>query len=97
MTRKIYDVNDVVRCSAAFTADDVAVDPTNVFFTVKDPASDSTTYQYGVDGELVKDSTGNYHVDVSADRSGDYAYRFYSTGSRQAGGERRFHVRHTLL
>jgi hypothetical protein len=39
---------------------------------------------YGVGAELVKDSTGVYHVDIDADEAGKWLYRFYSTGTGQA-------------
>jgi len=89
----VYDRGDLIRCSAAFTdADDNAQDPTAVYFKFKDPGGNITTYTYGSDAELVKDSTGNYHVDVNADEVGTWYYRFYSTGTGQAAGESEFDI-----
>ena len=91
-----YDKGDLVRCAAAFTnTAGTAIDPTAVLFKVKDPSGNITTYTYLTDAELVKDSTGNYHVDVDADEVGTWYYRYYSTGTGQAAGEGTFDVLET--
>jgi len=88
-----FDKGDLVRCSGAFTdSDGTATDPAAVLFKVRNPNGSTTAYTYGVDDELVKDSTGNYHVDVNANVAGLWVYRFYSTGSGQAADEGRFRV-----
>jgi hypothetical protein len=93
-----YDKGDVVVCDVVFKdEDDVVADPTSVFFVFMTPSGVQTTYIYGVDGELVKDSTGNYHVDVSADVEGQYHYRFYSTGTGQAAAEGQFLVKDSVF
>lgn len=90
----IYDVGAKVRCSATFTdsAGDPA-DPTAVVFTFKDPSANETEYNYGVDAELVKDDTGDYHVDVVIDDSGRWWFRYEGTGAVVAAGESYFNVR----
>jgi hypothetical protein len=91
-----YDKGDLVRCSAAFTnSAGTAIDPTAVLFKVKDPSGNITSYTYVTDAELVKDSTGNYHVDVDADEVGKWYYRFYSTGTGQAAGDSDFTILET--
>jgi hypothetical protein len=89
-----YDVGDLVRCSGAFTnASGVAQDPSVVRFQVRTPGGAITSYTYGTDAALVReDSTGNYHVDVSASEVGTWYYRWYSTGTGQAAGEEGFIV-----
>ncbi len=84
-----YDVGDLVKIRGVFTdgVTEGAVDPTKVYFRVKDPALNVTIYEYGEDVELVKDSTGNYHVDVDITMEGNWYGRFYSTGTGQAAGE----------
>ena len=85
MAINTYEIGDVVRCSVAFTdSASAALDPDVVTFKVLTPAATTTTYVYGTDAELVKDSTGNYHVDVDATANGAYIYRFEGTTS--AGG-----------
>ena len=89
-----YDTGDLVRCTGTFTdAAGAAVDPTTVAFKVKDPSANTTTYTYGVDAELVQQAAGIYYLDVSIDETGDWWYRFESTGTGQAGGEDNFYVR----
>jgi hypothetical protein len=88
-----YDVGDLVRVTGTFTdAAGTAIDPTTVVFKVKKPDRSITTYTYGTDMQLVKESTGNYRVDISADVKGKYKYRWYSTGNGQAAGESEFEV-----
>jgi hypothetical protein len=88
-----YDVGDLVRVTGTFTdAAGTAIDPTTVAFKVKKPDRSITTYTYGTDMQLVKESTGNYRVDISADVKGKYKYRWYSTGNGQAAGESEFEV-----
>ena len=93
-----YDLGDVIRCSGSFVnSASTAIDPTNVYAKIKVPSGTITTYTYGVDAELVKDSVGNYHVDVDASTSGTFLYRFYSTGTGQAAEEAAFVVEPSLL
>lgn len=94
-----YDKGDVVRCSGAFTNSTTAAvtDPTVVKFSFLDPNQATTTYTYGIDAQLMKDSTGNYHVDVDADIVGVYHWRLYSTGTGKAAAEDKFRVRHSAF
>jgi hypothetical protein len=88
-----YDIGDLVRVSAAFSdVAGAAIDPTNVAFKFKDPAGAVTAYVYATDAALVRDSAGNYHVDVSVDSSGRWHYRWESTGAGQAAEEGQFIV-----
>lgn len=95
-TINTYDLGDVVRCSTArlpFTnTAGNAIDPAAVFFQVKNPSGEVTLYEYGTDAEVVKTAVGVYHVDVDADQSGTWHYRFHSTGSGQAAAEGSFVV-----
>lgn len=80
-----YHVGDLVRTTYVWTnAAGAAVDPTAVFVQYRDPSGNVTTLEYGVDAALVKDSTGNYHVDINGDEAGKWLYQGYSTGTGQA-------------
>lgn len=90
-----YDVGDAVRVSAVWTdADSTAVDPDVVRFKFRTPNGTLTTYVYLTDTELVRDSTGNYHVDLSVTNSpGNWLYRFEgetSGGAAQGAAESYF-------
>ena len=91
-----YALGALVQVAAVFRnpASGALMDPAAVFFKFKDPTSGVVTiYTYGVDSQLVKDSTGKYHVDVNASSVGRWYYKFYSTGSGQAAYENHFSVK----
>jgi hypothetical protein len=68
------------------------VDPTTVYITIARPDGQRNTYQYGVGSLIVKDSTGNYHIDVDASIPGKWSYWWHSTGTAQAADEKSFTV-----
>lgn len=83
-----YHVGDIVTIEAVWTdSAGVATDPAAVFCQYQDPSGVSVTLTYGTDAALVRDSAGNYHVDIDAGEAGYWYYRFYSTGSGQAASE----------
>jgi hypothetical protein len=87
-----YDIGDLVRVSNALTASGVAIDPGTLTMVLLLPDGTETTYTYA-GATITKDSTGNYHVDVTPAQAGIYTYRWTSTGTGQASGETRFEVR----
>jgi len=94
----VYDIGDLVKVSATFTdVTDDAIDPDVVIFAFKDPVGATTTYTYNEDAELVRDSLGTYHVNVSVDSAGTWYYRWSSTGTGQAAEEDHFVVRASNL
>lgn len=74
-----YDKGDRAHLQGAFTdsAGDPA-DPGEVYFEIRFPDKTTTTYQYSVDAEVVKDSTGNYSMNLLLSTTGSYRYRIYS-------------------
>ena len=92
MDVNLHDIGDKVRMAAAFTSGGVAFDPTAVVFKLKLPSGTIVTYTYGTDAELVKDSTGNYHVDYKVTIKGAYHYYFDGTGAIEAAEEDSFFV-----
>lgn len=95
VTYNTYDQGDLVRVRAnKFTdADGVAIDPATVKVSVKTPAGTVTTLVYGTDAAVVRTATGQYELGVDANASGFWHYRWFSTGTGQAAGEKRFYVR----
>lgn len=90
-----YEQGAVVRVSTEFLdANGAAVDPTKVFFSyLPEVLGSTTTLTYGVDAAVVKDSTGNYHVDLAtALTSGKWFWRFWSVGSYAATDQDVFYV-----
>lgn len=89
----VYDLGDLVQVNSTFTdQDDAPADPEAVFCAVRTPSGDVTTYEYGQDAELVKDDTGVYHLNIDANESGFWHYRWYATGTGQAAAEKTFWV-----
>jgi hypothetical protein len=76
-----YEKDQVVRATGTFrdTAGTL-VDPTTVKFRTRTPAGVVVEYVYGVDADLVKDSTGIYHFDITFVSSGLWKYRWITTG-----------------
>lgn len=89
-----YELGDLVRCSVVFTtvADSTPLDPTDVYFSYKDPSGNLTELHYGVDIALVKDDVGEYHVDIDADEEGIWYTRGYATGTGQSAVQGVFQV-----
>jgi uncharacterized protein YfaS (alpha-2-macroglobulin family) len=93
MTINVYQKGDVARVTGAFKdSAGAAIDPTTVKFKFTTPAGVTTIYVFGTDGQLVKDSTGNYHVDLNANEAGIWFYRWESSGTGQAAQEGQFTV-----
>lgn len=88
-----YHVGDLVRCTGSFkNSAGASTDPSGVTAKIKTPAGTTITYIYGVDAQLVKESTGVYYVDVSATTNGTWYYRFAGTGTGQSADENYFRV-----
>jgi hypothetical protein len=89
-----YILGNSVTLSAAFVNGSTPTDPTTITFKIRRELTGTiTTYVYGTDAELEKDSTGNYHVDYNPPAVGDYYYGFWGTGACLAADEGEFEVR----
>lgn len=89
-----YIKGNLVRVAGTFTGENGAVlDPTTVRVGVLAPGAVLPVMRtYGTDPEVVKDSTGRYHLDIDADTTGVWRYRWQSTGNGQAANEDAFEV-----
>ena len=88
----VYAKDSLVRISTVFTLAGVNTDPTTIKAMYKDPNNAITTLIYGTDSALIKDSVGNYHVDIPVTIAGNYWYRFEGTGACVAANEGEFVV-----
>lgn len=88
-----YDVNDAERVTFTYrnTAGTLA-NPTATTATITTPAGVATTYTYGVDGQLVRDSTGVFHIDVTFNAAGTWTVEGYGTGAVAAASSQTFVV-----
>lgn len=91
----VYDKGDKIEVTASFSSriSGAPVDPATVTCKVKNPAGTITTYVYGTDPEVVRDSQGNFHCKIDANSAGTWYYRFSSTGDYQAAAEGEFVVK----
>src|SRR5258708_861725 len=89
-----FAIGALVQVAGVFRnpADNTLMDPSVVAFKFKSPAGVAITYVSGTDAQLVKDSTGKYHVNINADAAGWWYWKFYSTGSGQAAIKGSFKV-----
>lgn len=98
MTIIVYQRGDLPRITGAFkNSAGTATDPTGVSFKYKKPSIAAVTLVYLTDNALVKDSTGNYHVDLSITEAGEWYYRWEATGTVQAAEEGQFTVEASAL
>lgn len=56
-------------------------DPTGISLEVLKPSGASTTYTYGVGGEIARDGVGVYHALVVLDEAGEWHYTWRGTGA----------------
>ena len=76
----MYDkitAGETVKFSANITnLKNKAEDPVGIKFVIKTPANVVTTYQYGTDPQLLKDSLGKYTIDLILSLPGTYRIRW---------------------
>ena len=93
-----YDVGDVVRSSVNFqTTSGADVDPGTVTFKEMPPDGVVSAFVNGTATEVVKDSTGNYHVDVQLTLPGQHRFRWDGTVSDEAAAQDVVLVRPDML
>jgi hypothetical protein len=86
-----YLIGNAVRTTVRFrTPTGSPVDPSTVTLHVKDPALVVTDHVYGIDMNVIKESTGVYHFDVALDQAGEWHCRWEGTGSNMAANEHQF-------
>ena len=89
-----YDVGDQVRITVQISdADGVAVDPTLLTCFYRDPVGIVTERVYETDEAVIRDGAGAYYVDLVANRSGVWVYRWECSGTVTAAVEGQFTVR----
>lgn len=94
MTTNILDVSDSKTLTVTFTDEnDVATDPGVVRFKMREPDGTVTNYLYGTDSQVVKDSTGVYHVVWSFDQYGRHFVKWNGSGTLDASVDDEFFAR----
>jgi hypothetical protein len=65
-----------ITVSITDTDTDAAVDPGTLKFVMRKPSGTTLTYTYEPSGEVIKDATGRYHVDLVLDEHGTWDWRW---------------------
>lgn len=82
MVTEAYDIGDTRRLQCTFKdITGVVKDPTTITFNMVEPDGVATPYVFGTDAELVKDSTGVFHVDWPITKQGRHAWSLAGTGA----------------
>lgn len=85
MTINVYQKGDLARISGVFTNTlGTAIDPTGLTLKYTPPSGTTVSLVYDTDPEVVRDSLGNYHVDLDVNEAGRWFYRWEATGTGQA-------------
>lgn len=81
--KETFETGTVIKCRVAFTDPDngdALIDPTTVTIAVKGPGdATATTYTYGVDSEVEKESAGNYLFRLSLAAEGTHHWKWTGT------------------
>jgi len=81
MTIKVYQKSDLVRIDGSFT--DLAgtlADPTTVTLKVTPPSGVTVAYTWAA-AQVIRDSVGAFHYDLSVTEAGQWFYRWEATGA----------------
>jgi hypothetical protein len=83
-----YAIGQPIRLSTVVTdIDGVTADPTDISLTMQCFADDTTTTYNYLPGDIVRDSAGHFHVDLTTlTVAGHYAYAWTTTGSNAGVG-----------
>lgn len=91
-----FDVGDQLEIEVTFrSVDRLLTDPTAVVFRIMSASLAETSFDYGVDPEVTRLSTGVYRLvyDLLSDDPGTWSVRCQGTGSLVAAVENTFEVR----
>lgn len=69
------------RFSCTFKVSGTLTNPTTTTAVVKDPAGTETSYVYGTDAEVVRSTTGTYHIDLTFTSAGTWSVLWLGTGA----------------
>lgn len=82
------EINDAIRISASFkTLAGVPADPDAVTIRLRSPNSIVSVYTSVTTPAVVRDTTGEYHLDVQVTSTLEWFYRVEGTGAVQESGE----------
>jgi len=88
-----YTLGATARLRGTFRDDNQTLaNPAGVFLRVLPPSGVIASYEYGVDDEVMRESTGVYVADIVVNQEGRWRYRWEATGTNDGAGEGYFDV-----
>jgi hypothetical protein len=84
-----FDIGDLVELKATFQDDaGQPTDPTTVTFKIQPAGGQVTTYVYGTDVDVIRDSAGVFRVNWLVTQPWTHEYRWIGTGAvaQEEGG-----------
>lgn len=91
----LYDTVDNLRARVFFKNNanpPQLTDPGTVTVTINGPGDNVNTYVYGTDVEVVRETTGTYHVDFTPTVYGRWWIDWFGSGALTAHTTLNFHV-----
>jgi hypothetical protein len=85
-----YPLGNTIRVSSTFTnlVGGAFVDPTTVQCNIRDPTGKLQVFT--ATNGVVKDTVGQYHLDINPSFVGIWYYKWYGTGANLASGDSKF-------
>lgn len=88
-----FDLADLVRVSALFTAGNNPADPTDISLEFVRPDGSHQLFHYGIGATIVRSDTGSFYSLKFVDQYGEWFYRYAGSGSVTSAASRKFMVR----
>lgn len=93
MSINVYQIGEAARCTAEFRdTSNALVDPSGFTYSFTTPGGVTTSYTYPGAAQIVRDSLGMFHVELSCTERGVWVYRWASTGLAAAAEQFEFTV-----
>jgi hypothetical protein len=87
-----YDVGDLIRLEALISISGSYLDPDYLALEVNSDVG-REEFVYGQTGTFIKQEVGKYYLNYFITQSGQYSYRFFSSGTAWGAELKRFVVR----
>ena len=71
---------------------DLNADPTELTLVLKPPQGALATYVWPTGSEIIKESVGEFYIDLTPDEVGQYYFRWFSSGAVEDAAEGAFRI-----
>lgn len=80
----INKLGTTIRIYGTLLVNETPTDPNTLRLDIIDPTSTTTSYEFGTDPEIVRDSVGQFHFDLMLTQRGVWRYQWFSNASLTA-------------